>query len=73
LRSGRIPPAEEMQVQTQRAISLYLPVPVSETKRGPPGSEVTMLMVPRRGPVIAGLKVTAMVQLAPVAKLVPQV
>ena len=51
----------------------YSPVPVKGTNLGLAGSEVTMLMVPRRKPGIAGLKVTAMVQLAPAATLGPQV
>jgi hypothetical protein len=58
------------EVDSKQAV--YLPVPLNDTRRGPPGSEVTMLRVPSRGPEIAGLHVTEMVQLAPAAKLWPQ-
>ena len=50
----------------------YVPVPVSATCCGlPPPLSLTETFADR-GPVVVGVKVTAMEQLAPAARLVPQ-
>jgi hypothetical protein len=49
-----------------------VPVPERLTLVGPFGSLVAMVSVPLRDPLAAGEKVTLIVQLAPAARLVPQ-
>jgi hypothetical protein len=47
----------------------HCPVPVSTRNCGLAGSEVEIMMVPIRGPSIAGLKVTSIAQFPPAGKL----
>ncbi len=50
-----------------------MPVPVSEAVCGLPGSESLTEIAATRVPAAVGLKLTLIVQLAPAAKLAPQV
>ncbi len=56
-----------------KALEIYRPAPVSTRSRGLAGSEVETMMVPSRGPSMAGLKVTSIAQLPPAGKLDGQV
>ena len=51
----------------------YAPVPLNETVCEPPEALSVMVSVAARVPEAAGVKLTEIVQLAPPAKLLPQV
>src|SRR5579859_6159327 len=52
---------------------MYVPQPDNLTLCGLPGASSVTVTVPLREPLLLGLNVTLMVQLAPAATLVPQV
>ena len=61
-----------MALPSARFVAADTPVPDSGTVVGLPGALLGTLRTPLRAPAAVGRKVTLMVQLAPAARLVPQ-
>jgi hypothetical protein len=54
------------------AVTGGTPVPLRATEAGPPAALLATLRVPARAPVVVGVNVTLIVQLAPGASVAPQ-